>query len=105
MSIDKKKLLKLIIRKMLKKVGIEVQMTFLEQAQYFNRTYRFDYDLSLHITTAGVDPEDWLVPYFGPLNYSTVYKWSNPEIWRMIKEQSRVLDLKKRKALIREIQK
>lgn len=94
-----------IIKEMLKEVGIEVTMVFLEQAQYFNRTYRFDYDLSLHITTAGVDPEDWLVPYFGPLEESTVYKWSNPEIWKMIQEQSRITDIKKRKALIRLIQK
>jgi len=94
-----------IIKEMLKKVGIELKITFLEQAQYFNRTYRFDYDLSLHITTSGVDPEDWLVPYFGPLDESTVYKWSNPEIWKMIKDQSKIMDVKKRKAMIKEIQK
>jgi peptide/nickel transport system substrate-binding protein len=84
-----------IIKEMLKEVGIEVKMTFLEQAQYFNRVYRFDYDLALHITTAGVDPEDWLVPYFGPLEESTVYKWSNPEIWKLIQKQSKIMDVKK----------
>ncbi|MEW6184435.1 MAG: ABC transporter substrate-binding protein [Thermodesulfobacteriota bacterium] len=93
-----------ILKEMLKEVGIEVKMIFLEQAQYLNRAYRFDYHLALHITTAGVDPEDWLVPYFGPVDESTVYKWSNPEIWKLVKEQSKIMDVKKRKAMIRTIQ-
>ncbi|MBI4766694.1 MAG: ABC transporter substrate-binding protein [Deltaproteobacteria bacterium] len=93
-----------VIQKMLKDVGIEAKLTLLELAQYLNRAYRFDYDLSFHVTTAGVDPEDWLTPYFGQVNESTVYKWSNPEIWKMIKKQSNILDVKKRKALIRNIQ-
>jgi ABC-type transport system substrate-binding protein len=54
--------------------------------------------------TAGVDPEEWLVPYFGPLEKSTYYKWSNKEIWKMIDEQSNIMDAGKREAAIKEIQ-
>jgi len=93
-----------VLKEMLKQVGIDVKLTLLEQPQYFNRAYRFDYELSLHIMTAGVDPEEWLIPYFGPLDESTFYKWSNPELWKLIKEQQSILDVKKRKALIRDIQ-
>jgi peptide/nickel transport system substrate-binding protein len=93
-----------VLKEMLKEVGIDVKLTLLEQPQYFNRAYRFDYELSLHIMTAGVDPEEWMIPYFGPLEESTFYKWSNPELWRLIKEQQQILDVKKRKALIRDIQ-
>ncbi|MEW6185776.1 MAG: ABC transporter substrate-binding protein [Thermodesulfobacteriota bacterium] len=93
-----------ILKEMLKEVGIDLKMTLLEQPQYFNRAYRFDYELSLHMMTSGVDPEEWMIPYFGPLATSTYYKWSNPELWKLISEQQRILDVKKRKAMLREIQ-
>ncbi len=93
-----------VLKEMLKQVGIDLKLTLLEQPQYFNRAYRFEYELSLHIMTAGVDPEEWMIPYFGPLDESTFYKWSNPELWKLIKEQQQILDVKKRNALIREIQ-
>ena len=93
-----------VLKEMLKDVGIDLKLTLLEQPQYFNRAYRFDYELSLHIMTAGVDPEEWMIPYFGPLNESTFYKWSNPELWKLITEQQQIMDVKKRKAMHREIQ-
>jgi peptide/nickel transport system substrate-binding protein len=93
-----------ILKEMLKEIGIDLKLTFLEFGQYFNRAYRFEYDMSLHVMTAGVDPEEWLVPYFGALDESTYYKWSNPELWKLIKEQQQIMDVKKRKPLIRDIQ-
>jgi peptide/nickel transport system substrate-binding protein len=93
-----------VIKEMLKEVGIDITLNLLEQAQYFNRAYRFDYEMALHVMTAGVDPEEWLVPYFGPLEKSTYYKWSNKEIWKMIDEQSNIMDAGKREAAIKEIQ-
>jgi peptide/nickel transport system substrate-binding protein len=93
-----------ILKEMLKEIGIDLKLTFLEFGQYFNRAYRWDYELSLHVMTAGVDPEEWLVPYFGPVNEAAYYKWSNPELWKLITEQQQLMDVKKRKALIRDIQ-
>ena len=93
-----------LIQYMLKKVGITVHLNILEMAQYFDRAYRYDLEMSLHVSTAGFDPEEYLVPYFGPLEQSTYYKWSNKEIWRMIKKQSGILDEKQRAAYIKEIQ-
>ncbi|MCP4755951.1 MAG: ABC transporter substrate-binding protein [Proteobacteria bacterium] len=93
-----------VVQAMLKEVGITVNMRFLEMAQYFNRAYRFKYDMALHVMTAGVDAEEWLVPYFGELDKSTYYKWSNREIWSMIKKQSYIMDEKKRSAYLKDIQ-
>ena len=93
-----------VIQSMLKEVGVNITLKTMEMAQYFNRAYRFEYEMALHVMTAGVDPEEWLVPYFGPLKKSTYYKWSNKEIWRMCQEQSRIMDPKKREAVIKEIQ-
>jgi ABC-type oligopeptide transport system substrate-binding subunit len=60
--------------------------------------------MAFHITTAGYDPEEWLVPYFGKLDTSTYYKWSNHEIWDMIEKQAYIMDKKKRVAYIHDIQ-
>ena len=89
---------------MLEEVGITIKLNLMEMAQYFNKAYRFEYDMALHIMTAGVDPEEWLVPYFGKLDKSTFYKWSNPDIWDMIEKQSYIMDPKKRGPYVKKIQ-
>ncbi|RJQ65182.1 MAG: ABC transporter substrate-binding protein [Desulfobacteraceae bacterium] len=94
-----------VIQEMLKEIGVELKLNLLEMAQYFNKAYRFEYEMALHIMTAGVDPEEWLVPYFGPLETSTYYKWSNPEIWPLIDKQQHIMIPAERQALIKEIQK
>lgn len=93
-----------VIMEMLKGVGITLELKTLEFGQYFNRAYKFDYQMALHIMTAATDPEEMLLPYYGPLKTSTFYKWSNPEIWKLITEQSTLLDKRKRIAKIHEIQ-
>ena len=94
-----------VIQQMLKEVGIEVKLNPLEFAQYFNKAYSYEYDsMALHITTAGYDPEEWLVPYYGKLETSTYYKWSNRELWDMIDEQAHIMDQQKRETYIHEIQ-
>ncbi len=93
-----------VVQEMLKQIGVELKLNLLEMAQYFNKAYRFDYEMALHIMTAGVDPEEWLVPYFGPLETSTYYKWSNRDIWPLIDRQQHIMNPVEREALIEEIQ-
>jgi len=93
-----------VIKEMMAEVGITLNLKTMEMAQYFNKTYRFDYLMSLHVMTAAVDPEEMIVPYYGKVDKSTFYKWSNEEIWKMIAEQSHELDKKKRVVMIHEIQ-
>ena len=93
-----------VIQQMLKKAGINVTIKALDFSQYFNKTYRYKYNMAFHITTAGYDPEEWLVPYFGKLDTSTYYKWSNHELWDMIEKQAYIMDKKKRVAYIHDIQ-
>jgi peptide/nickel transport system substrate-binding protein len=93
-----------VIQQMLKEVGIKVNINALEFAQYFNKTYRYKYEMAFHITTAATDPEEWLVPYFGRLETSTYYKWSNHELWDMIERQDHIMDKEKRVSLIHDIQ-
>jgi peptide/nickel transport system substrate-binding protein len=91
-----------VVQAMLKEIGVNVDLQALEMAQYFNRAYRFDYDMALHVTDYSADPADMLTSYYG--RNSTYFKWSNHEIWDMIDKQSHELDFTKRVALIHEIQ-
>ena len=89
---------------MLKEVGIQTDLKILEFAQYFSRAWKFDYQMAYHMMTAGFDPEEYLVPYFGDCKKATYYKWTNKEIHRMIEEQRKIMNPEKRAALIRQIQ-
>jgi peptide/nickel transport system substrate-binding protein len=91
-----------VIQSMLKEVGIDLKLKPLEFAQYFNRVYKYDYEMSLHMMIAVDDPEHGLAPTFG--RNSTYYKWNNKEIWRMIDEQGKIMDPEKRAAMIRDTQ-
>ncbi|MBW2060950.1 MAG: ABC transporter substrate-binding protein [Deltaproteobacteria bacterium] len=94
-----------VIKEMLKGVGIQANLKTMEMAQYFNKIYRFNYEMALHVMTAGYDPDDWLGHYFGSPEETTTYKWCNRKVWKLIVEQRRTLDKQKRTALIHEIQK
>jgi ABC-type oligopeptide transport system substrate-binding subunit len=89
---------------MLKEVGINAKIDALEFSQYFNKAYRFKYDMALHITTAAFEPEEWFVPYFGRLETSSYYKWSDHKLWDMIDEQQHIMDRKKRIAYLHDLQ-
>lgn len=93
-----------VIQQMLKKIGVDVTIKALEFAQYFNLAYRFKYEMALHIMTAGVDPEEWLVPYYGYPDKSTYYKWANTKLWDMIAKQTNIMNDRRRMALIHKIQ-
>lgn len=93
-----------VIKEMLADIGIEVKLRTMEQPAYFNFVYTFDWDMTLHTSAMGADPENCLMPYFGPLDQSTFYKWSNPAIWKIVEEQSRTVDEAKRVQLIQKAQ-
>jgi peptide/nickel transport system substrate-binding protein len=93
-----------VVQDMLKQVGIDVELKIMEMAQYFNTVYRFKYPLSLHVMTAGYDPDDWIDHYFGPPDHTTTYKWCNPKVWELNAKQRRILDVKERVKVIHEIQ-
>ncbi|MBW2086619.1 MAG: ABC transporter substrate-binding protein [Deltaproteobacteria bacterium] len=93
-----------VAQAMLKAVGINVNLKILEFAQFFSRAWKFDYEMAYTSLTAGFDPEEYLVPYFGDTKKATYYKWNNKEIHRMIEEQRKILDPQKRARMIQEIQ-
>ncbi|MBT4265577.1 MAG: hypothetical protein HOD85_15365, partial [Deltaproteobacteria bacterium] len=91
------------LQQMLAEIGIRAKLNVLDAAQYFNKSYRFQYDLALNIMPAGIDPSDWLVPYFG--KSANFYKWNNPQLWDLIEQQEQLMDQSERLELISQIQK
>jgi peptide/nickel transport system substrate-binding protein len=93
-----------IIQAMLKEVGIETELEILELGKYFEKVYRFKYDMAVHVMAAGADPDHMLTPYYGDPKHSTYYKWNDPEIHAMIKKQRGMMDQRKRAKFVQDIQ-
>jgi peptide/nickel transport system substrate-binding protein len=74
----------------------------MEMAQYYNKSYSYDYSMSVHTALTGEEPEEAFRPYYGA--NSTYYRWGNKEIQRLIDEQSKLVDQKKRVEMVHLIQ-
>jgi peptide/nickel transport system substrate-binding protein len=91
-----------IVKDQLGKIGITVHVKTMELAQYYNKTYGYDYSMSVHTMLSGEEPEESLRPYFGA--HATYYRWGNTEVQRLIEEQAKVLEQAQRVEMIHTIQ-
>ena len=91
-----------VVKDQLAKVGIQVNLKPMEMAQYYNKSYSYDYSMSVHTALTGEEPEEAIRPYYGA--NATYYRWGNREIHRLIDEQAKILDLKKRVEMVHLIQ-
>jgi peptide/nickel transport system substrate-binding protein len=91
-----------VVKDQLAKVGIQVNLKPMEMAQYYNKSYSYDYSMSVHTALTGEEPEEAIRPYYGAT--ATYYRWGNKEIHRLIDEQAKLLDLKKRVDMVHQIQ-
>jgi peptide/nickel transport system substrate-binding protein len=91
-----------VVKDQLAKVGIQVNLKPMEMAQYYNKSYSYDYSMSVHTALTGEEPEEAFRPYYGA--NSTYYRWGNKEIQRLIDEQSKLVDQKKRVEMVHLIQ-
>jgi len=91
-----------VVKDQLGRVGIQVSLKPMEMAQYYNKSYSYDYNMSVHTALTGEEPEEAIRPYYGAT--ATYYRWGNKDIHRLIDEQAKVLDLKKRVEMVHQIQ-
>jgi len=91
-----------VLKQQLAEIGVEVELTPMELAAYYNQTYSYDYTFSHHVPLNNPDPDENLSSYFG--RNSTFYKHYNEAIWAKIDEQARELDVEKRQAIVQEAQ-
>jgi peptide/nickel transport system substrate-binding protein len=91
-----------VVKDQLAKVGIQVNLKPMEMAQYYNKSYSYDYSMSVHTALTGEEPEEAIRPYYGA--NATYYRWGNKEIHRLIDEQAKLLDQKRRVEMVHQIQ-
>ena len=91
-----------IVKDQLARVGITVNIKPMEMAQYYNKSYAYDYAMSVHTMLSGEEPEESLRPYFGA--NATYYRWGNKELHRLIDAQAKILDQARRVEMIHQIQ-
>lgn len=91
-----------VAKDQLAKVGIQVNLKPMEMAQYYNKSYSYDYSMSVHTVLTGEEPEEAFRPYYGAT--ATYYRWGNKEIHRLIDEQAKLLDQKRRVEMVHLIQ-
>jgi len=92
-----------VLKQQLGEIGVDVELTPMELAAYYNLTYSYDYTFSHHVPLNNPDPDENLSSYFG--RNSTYYKHYNEDIFAKIDEQATILDLEERQAVVQEAQK
>jgi len=94
-----------VIKYQLSKIGIDVKVSPIETVHFFERLNNGDFQMSVVGWLGFVDPDEWFYSLFhskGPWNQQG---YQNKEVDALL-EQGRVeLDLKKRKAIYKKIQK
>jgi peptide/nickel transport system substrate-binding protein len=90
----------------IKQIGVETTLEQVESAVWFAKLTRGEYELGANLTGVSVDDPDsnFYENYYcgSPRNYS---QYCNPDVDKMIDEQSQTLDQVKRRRLVAEIQK
>jgi peptide/nickel transport system substrate-binding protein len=92
-----------VLKQQLAEIGVNVELTPMELAAYYNLTYAYDYTFSHHVPLNNPDPDENLSSYFG--RNSTFYKHYNEDIFAKIDEQAQELDVEKRQEIVQEAQK
>jgi ABC-type transport system substrate-binding protein len=94
-----------VIKQQLAEINVDIELTPMETAAYYNLVYQYKYFMSYHNTTSTADPDEALSAYYG--RTSTYYKYYGAEngVWDKIDAQSQELDTEKRKELVDDVQK
>jgi peptide/nickel transport system substrate-binding protein len=92
-----------VLKQQLSAIGVNVELTPMELAAYYNQTYVHAYFMSHHQPLNNPDPDENLSSYFG--RNAAFFKHYNEDIWDKIHEQAVELDFEKRKALVEDAQK
>ncbi|HLZ70090.1 MAG TPA: ABC transporter substrate-binding protein [Dehalococcoidia bacterium] len=93
-----------ILAQLQKNLGLKkVSLMPMQLAEYYNKTYAYDYGMSHHTPLNSPDPDENLSSYFG--RTSTFYKWGNTQIWDLIDKQGITVDPQARLPIVQDAQK
>jgi peptide/nickel transport system substrate-binding protein len=91
-----------ILKQQLAEIGVNAELTPMELAAYYNLTYSYNYTFSHHVPLNNPDPDENLSSYFG--RASTFFKHYNEDIWALIDNQAKELDIEARQEIVQEAQ-
>ncbi len=84
----------------LKHVYIDGELELIDTPQYFPKIMRKDYTVALNLQTAGPDPDPIVQLFYGCGSNLNWDGYCNPEMDKLIEQQSREADANKRKQLL-----
>jgi peptide/nickel transport system substrate-binding protein len=94
-----------VTKQQLAKIKVNLELTPMELAAYYNLIYTYKYNMAFHTTTSTPDPDEALAAYYGKTSTYYKYDGSANGIWDAIDKQGEELDSKARKVLVEEVQK
>lgn len=94
-----------ILKQQLAKSKINIELSPMETAAYYNLVYQYKYGMAYHTTTSTPDPDEALAAYYGKTSTYYKYDGSKNGIWDAIDKQSEELDVAKRKTMVADVQK
>jgi peptide/nickel transport system substrate-binding protein len=84
----------------LKQIYIDGELELIDTAQYFPKIYRKDFTVALNLQTSGPDPDPTVDLFYGCGSSLNWDGYCNPDIDKLIEQQSREGDPERRKQLL-----
>ena len=94
----------MILIDQLKEIYIDGELELVDTPQWFPKILRKDYTVALNLQTAGPDPDQTVQLFYGCGSDRNWDSYCNPEIDKLIDQQSREADPDKRKQIVWEIE-
>jgi peptide/nickel transport system substrate-binding protein len=89
----------------LNQIHFETELEIVESSVWFGRAQRQDYGIALNLTGAGLDdPDSMLMENFACNSENNFSKYCNPEVDKLLIEQSSERDVAKRKEIVWKIE-
>jgi len=85
----------------LNKIGFDAELEVIESSLWYNRLFKRDYSVALNLAGAGIDDPDGVLKMgFSSRSDANFSKYSDPEVDRLLEEQSQESDPVKRKQIV-----
>lgn len=89
----------------LNKINFDAELEVVESSLWYNRLFKRDYSVALNLAGAGIDDPDGVLKMgFSSRSDANFSKYSNPDIDKMLDEQSQENDPTKRKQIVWQIE-
>ncbi len=84
----------------LKQIYIDGELELIDTPQYFPKIQRKDFAVALNLQTSGPDPDPIVQLFYGCVSNLNWDGYCNPEMDKLIEQQSREADAERRKRLL-----